>query len=121
MAADDAPRDWSTTEEDELFQRANLHPSETGLPMTVFVSPRGDARHDVRVKVSAVSGGKVILRDASVVGVRPEPQLLHGDLSGPDLQSVSTWITLNRDVLIDYWEERALTSELMARLRRLPS
>jgi hypothetical protein len=26
--------------EDELFEMANLYPGETGLPMTVWVSPR---------------------------------------------------------------------------------
>ncbi len=37
-------------ESDELFEMANLFPRTTGLPMTVWVSPRGNARHDVRVK-----------------------------------------------------------------------
>ncbi len=34
---------------DELFEMANLYPDTTGLPMTVWVSPRGNARHDIRV------------------------------------------------------------------------
>jgi hypothetical protein len=29
---------------------ANLFPVTTGLPMTVWVSPRGSAGHDVRIK-----------------------------------------------------------------------
>jgi hypothetical protein len=37
---------------DALFEMANLFPGTTGLPMTVWVSPRGNARHDVRVKVN---------------------------------------------------------------------
>jgi hypothetical protein len=37
---------------DELFEMANLFPRTTGLPITVWVSPRGNARHDVRVKVN---------------------------------------------------------------------
>ncbi len=36
-------------ETDDLFEMANLYPRETGLPMTVWVSPRGNARHDVRM------------------------------------------------------------------------
>jgi hypothetical protein len=39
-------------EADDLFQMANLFPRTTGLPVTVWVSPRGNARHDVRVKVN---------------------------------------------------------------------
>ena len=34
----------------DLFEMANLYPGTTVLPMTVWVSPRGNARHDVRVK-----------------------------------------------------------------------
>ena len=30
----------------DLFEMANLYPSETGLPMTVWVSPRCNAGHD---------------------------------------------------------------------------
>jgi hypothetical protein len=32
-------------ESDELFEMANLFPRTTGLPMTVWVSPRGNTRH----------------------------------------------------------------------------
>lgn len=117
---DEAPLEWVVEGEDELFLMANLHPDETGLPMTVFVSPKGEARHDARVKVSAVPGGRVVLRGAAVVAVRPAPHLVHGQLATEDLRRVSAWIMLNHDVIMDYWEERALTSELVARLRRLP-
>jgi hypothetical protein len=37
-------------EPEDLFEMANLFPRTTGLPMTVWVSPRGNARHDVRVR-----------------------------------------------------------------------
>jgi hypothetical protein len=32
-------------EAESLFEIANFYPSTTGLPMTVWVSPRGNARH----------------------------------------------------------------------------
>ncbi len=35
---------------------ANLYPRTTGLPMTVWVGPRGNARHDVRIKVNMTHG-----------------------------------------------------------------
>jgi hypothetical protein len=38
--------------DDELFEMTNLFPRTTGLPMTVWVSPRGNAPHDVLVKVN---------------------------------------------------------------------
>ena len=36
------------TEAEDLFEMANLYPDTTGLPMTVWISPRGNARHDAR-------------------------------------------------------------------------
>jgi hypothetical protein len=44
------------SEADELYEMANLYPAETGLPMTVWVSPRGRARHDVRVRSTEAMG-----------------------------------------------------------------
>jgi hypothetical protein len=41
-------------EEPDFFLTANLRPATTRLPMTVWVSERGLARHDVRVEVSIV-------------------------------------------------------------------
>jgi len=39
-------------ETEDLFEMANLYPGTTGLPMTIWVGPRGRARHDVRIKVN---------------------------------------------------------------------
>jgi hypothetical protein len=57
----------------DLFEMANLYPDTTGLPMTVWVSPRGNARHDVRVKVNMAHGNQMNIANTAVVGVRPTP------------------------------------------------
>ena len=100
----------------DLFEMANLHPATTGLPMTVWVSPRGHARHDVRVQVNTTHGRRMDLDDAAVMGVRPTPRLIEGELSAADQAAVSTWITANADVLIDYWDGKIDTAELSGRL-----
>jgi hypothetical protein len=41
-------------------------------------------------------------------------------LSPADLRAVSQWIRLNGAVLIDYWEERIFTDDLLHRLQRQP-
>ena len=43
----------------DLFEMANLYPATTGLPMTVWVSPRGHARHAARIKVCMTHGNKM--------------------------------------------------------------
>jgi hypothetical protein len=59
----------------------NIHPRSSGLPKTVWISPRGRARNDMRVKVCRVPGNRMIPEDAAVVGVRPSPALIEGPLS----------------------------------------
>jgi hypothetical protein len=61
---------------DELFELANLFPRTTGLPMTVWVSPRGNARHDVRVKVNMTHGDQMNIANTAVISVRQLRTLL---------------------------------------------
>jgi hypothetical protein len=71
----------SEPDADELFEMANLFPRTTGLPMTVWVSPRGNARHNVRVKVNMTHGNQMTVSNTAVVGVRPAPHFIAGQLS----------------------------------------
>ena len=111
--------DWSLEEEDELFEMANLYPRDTGLPMTVWVSPRGMAQHDAQVKVCRTHRDRMDPRDTASVGVRPAPRLLAGDLDAGDLKLVSAWIALNADVLIGYWDGTLSTVEMARGLKTL--
>jgi hypothetical protein len=43
-------------ERDDLFEITNLFPEDTGLPMTVWFSPRRRARHAAWVKVCRGTG-----------------------------------------------------------------
>jgi hypothetical protein len=106
---------------DELFQTANLFPRMTGLPMTVWVGPRGNACHDVRVKVNMTHGDQMTVSNTAVVDVRPAPHLIAGQLSSSDQQSVFEWVALNSDALVEYWEGRIDTIQLGQALKRLPS
>ena len=110
----------SEPDTDELFEMANLFPRTTGLPMTVWVSPRGNARHDVRVKVNMTHGDQMNIADTAVVGVRPSPHLVGGHLSADDQRAVFEWVSLNAAPLIAYWEGRIDTIELGQLLKRIP-
>ncbi|MBL8549802.1 MAG: hypothetical protein JNJ73_07435 [Hyphomonadaceae bacterium] len=105
-------------EDEGLFEMANVRPEITGLPFIVWISEKGNARHDVRVKVS--SGPRA--RDfAASVSVRPDVQVMAGDLAAADLALVRAWIDLNRDVIVDFWNGDILyTDEVLAALRKLP-
>jgi hypothetical protein len=100
---------------------ANLFPRTTGLPMTVWVSLRGNARHDVRVKVNMTHGNQVTISNPALVRVRPTLQVITGQLSSNDEQAVFEWVSLNADALVEYWEGRIDTIQLGQTLKRLPS
>jgi len=106
--------------EDDGYLMANLPPRLTGLPMIIWVSERGSARHDVRIKVNPVHAPRVDYTNLATVAVRPVPRLVVGQLSAADLAAVSDWIGLNEAVILDYWESRIYTDEMIARLQRLP-
>jgi hypothetical protein len=105
--------------EDDLYEMTNIYPRTSGLPMTVWISPRGRARHDARVKVCRVAGNRMIPEDTAVVSVRPEPVLVEGELDAAALRAVQAWIALNQDVLIDFWNGETDGIELAQRLRRV--
>lgn len=112
--------DASENSGDTLFEMANLFPADTGLPMVIWVSERGHARHDVRIKVNQAHGTRMLPGNLATVAIRPVPWLVTGQLSAADLQLVSRWIALNEAALIDYWEYRISTAELVGRLHKLP-
>ena len=101
------------------FEMANLYPRDTGLPMTVWVSPRGLARHDVRIKVCTTHGDRMDPTNTAVVAVRPGARLLHGELSSEDIALVTQWVDANREALVGYWDGALSTVEFVQRLRRI--
>lgn len=101
----------------DLFLMANVHPKRSGLPFVVYISEK-QGRHDVRVKVAA--GPKAPPFVASV-SVRPDVEIVAGDLSAGDFDLVRRWVELNRDVIIGYWERTIEdTAEALDALQALP-
>ena len=105
---------------DELFEMANLYPRTTGLPMTVWVGPRGNARHDVRIKINLTHGNHMTIDNTAVVAVRPRPHVVAGNLSTDDQRAVFNWITLNAPAIMAYWDGNIDTAELIQTLKPLP-
>jgi hypothetical protein len=104
--------------EDDLFLMANLRPAETGLPMVVWVSERGYAQHDVRVKVSTKRGPQISpTTPMATFVVRPSPSLIAGFIPPIDQRAVERWIALNEDVILDYWNSTISTSEMLSRIQ----
>jgi len=111
----------ATADSDDIFFMTNLSPRMTGLPMAVWVSPRGDARHDVRIKVNTTHGNRMTIEDTAVVAVRPAPRVVAGRLTPEDRRLVADWVRLNFEAIIGYWDNELDTGQLLERLKVLPS
>jgi len=98
---------------------AHLYPRTTGLPMTVRVSPRGNARHDVQIKVNMTHGNNMVIDNTAVVAVRPSPHMIAGRLSAEDQQTVFKWVSLNAKTIAAYWDGDIDTIELSQMLEPL--
>ena len=108
------------SETEDLYEMANLYPDTTGLPMTVWVSPRGNARHDLRIKVNMTHGDQMNIANTAIVAVRPAPRIAAGQLPPADAQEVLQWVSLNTETLVAYWEGQIDTARLIYRLKPLP-
>src|SRR5579864_2209932 len=109
----------ATADSDDIFFMTNLSPRMTGLPMAVWISPRGNARHDVRIKVNMSHGSQTSIDNTAVVAVQPRPRVIVGHLSSADQRAVVDWIKPNCDAIISYWDEQIDTGEFVERLKIL--
>jgi hypothetical protein len=117
-AVSDAP---ASADSDDIFFMTNLSPRMTGLPMAVWVSPRGNARHDVRIKVNTSHGNRMSMEDTAVVAVRPAPRVVAGRLTPADRRLVADWIRLNFEAIVGYWGNEIDTGQFIESLKMLPS
>ena len=99
---------------------APLYPDETGLPMTVWVAPRGQARRDARIVVNGVRGPRMTLVLPVVVAVAAVPRLISGKLPLVYERMVLAWVALNAEALADFWAGAVGVVGLGRRLRALP-
>ncbi len=101
-----------------LFEMANLRPERNGLPFVVFISQKGGAQHDVRVKVA--QSAKVRPSEMITVAIRPTVRLIGGTMSKRNLNLLTQWVELNKDVLIRYWDgEIEYTEDAINAIKRI--
>lgn len=107
-----------TLTDDELFLMVNLRSHTTGLPMNVWLSSRGHARHAARIKVQMDHRPQFDIDKLAVVSVDP-PVLMEGYLTSKDLTAVRQWMDLNRSAILDHWNEVTDGNELVRALKPL--
>lgn len=90
----------------ELWAMSNLGPRATGINVTIFVSPRGRARHGPRIKVGQqISKGNLNFS----MTISQTPQVVAGQknvakiLDAKTLAMVTKWVQKNEKHLIEFW------------------
>jgi hypothetical protein len=111
----------SVITDDELFFMVNVRSRSSGLPMNVWIGPRGHARHAARIKVQMNHNERFEPDHLAVVSIEDDPPtVVEGWLSATDLEQVRQYIALNRRAILDHWAERTDGIELGRALRPLP-
>lgn len=110
----------TTATDDELFFMVNVRGRSSGLPMNIWIGPRGHARHAARVKVQMNHHQHFDIDRLAVVSVEDDPpQIIEGTLSTADLDLVRCYITLNKAAIVEHWQEKTDGVELSRALRPL--
>jgi hypothetical protein len=105
---------------DELFHMVNVRGRSSGLPMNIWIGPRGHARHAARIKVQMNHRQHFDIDQLAVVSVEDDPpQVKEGHLDAADLDLVRRFIALNRRALLDHWHEKTDGVELARALQPL--
>jgi hypothetical protein len=106
--------------DDELFRRVCARQHSTGLRNNIWIGPRGGAPYAARIEVRIDHRPEFDVEHLAVVSVEDDPpQLLEGDLDAGDLALVRRYVALNRQVIVDHWEERTDALQLVRGLERL--
>jgi hypothetical protein len=105
-------------ESEVLIEMANFKEKTTGIPLSLWVSPK-NANHGARIKVV---WGDDISQSLSVSIHRENPSVVAGnekDISAYLLKQVQQWVKLNYDILMKYWRLEVDTKELKQSLQKL--
>ena len=104
---------FDTPAVDEFEEMVSYRKDVTGIDCTVFISPRGIARHSPRITIGLGLDPRgniaTVTFDGTVIGAI-NPQLV---------RQVQRFVELNRAVLLDYWFYRIDTKQLQQRLQSI--
>lgn len=99
---------------DVIEEMVSYRKNVTGIGNTIFISPRGNARHGPRVKI-AIDPPDSLDPRGTTVSMAFDGTII-GDLDSQLVRQVQQFIEMNRGVLLDYWHYRIDTDQLRQRL-----
>ena len=102
-----ATRHLQPVSEDEAFGMAIVGEKRTGLPMFVYIHVQY-AGHGPHMKVAKNYGDKAIYGDWFYMTISNHPRVIGdtGDIHVKDLALAEQFILVNKQLLLDYWEDK---------------
>jgi len=103
-----------------MEEMASFRKKATGIDNTIFLSPKGGAKHAARIKV-AIDPPDSISPSSGCISIDVSDFLVRGTLKVPaDLYTkLKKFIDINRSVIIDYWNYKISTDELSDKLKKV--
>ena len=104
----------------DMWEMANLHGTTTGLDnLVVWVSGGGSQlQHGPRIKV--VKGTKFRPENSSTVPLTGVPRIIgNADLSQDEFAEVIKWIRLNRETILQYWNDDISTEQMISAINKI--
>jgi hypothetical protein len=103
--------------DDEAEDMTSLRSEKTGIDNTIFISTKGYAPHAARIKIAVdppdtfnatSKSASMAIHDGGITGEYLAPRIV---------EQAKRWIDLNRDVLLEYWNQKIDTAQLIERLK----
>lgn len=100
----------------ELEEMVSYRKNVTGIDHTLFISPKGNARHAPRVKV-AIDPPDSLDPHSETASISFSGKVVTGDIDPELLRQIRRFIQQNHKTLVDYWFYRIDTHQLQQRLK----
>lgn len=111
-----------------LLEMANISQSTTGLDVIIWVqtnNTQSTGKHNLpRIKFQNNTATKIQINELIPISISDDPKILlkNNDLnkikiSQTQINGIKQWIMKNKEILIDYWEEKITTDELFQKLK----
>ena len=112
-----------------LLEMANISQSTTGLDVIIWVqtnNTQSTGKHNLpRIKFQNNTATKIQINELIPISISDDPKILlkNNDLnkikiSQTQINGIKQWIMKNKEILIDYWEEKITTEELFQKLKK---
>ena len=112
-----------------LLEIANISQSTTGLDVIIWVqtnNTQSTGKHNLpRIKFQNNTPTKIQINELIPISISDDPKILlkNNDLnkikiSQTQINGIKQWIMKNKEILIDYWEEKITTDELFQKLKK---